>query len=404
MTTGLNTSNTSPEELNKLLSKARISLMLKQDFIFFATVLLSMKFVWDDTHRTAWTNGLKIGFNRNFFLSLTPDERIFVLVHECCHVAYMHTLRLGTRDRKEFNIAADHVINLMLIARGFTMPAIGLADKQYRDLSTEQVYDILMQRKAQNQPTPDNGLEDLRSPGEDEGEGSTSDGDGDTPSQGHEMSEADAKAAIDDILVRAALQCKMTGAPPGSIPSEIELYLAKLLNPKLPWQQILRKWLSTMTKSGYTFKKPNRRFFPEHYLPSMWGEGKLTDFQAWVDISGSETDDDFLRFISEINGIMRMMKPKKIELGQFDTCIKSITPVRNIMDLAKVKFHGRGGTLITEVLDHIEKTKPRLAMIFSDGGFYHDRETCNANILWMIHDNPNWTAPFGRVIHYNTHS
>jgi predicted metal-dependent peptidase len=380
-------------QLNKLLDKAKIGLMQHPETHFFTTILFSMKFVWDDAHPTAWTTGLKLGFNRNFFLSLRPEERIGVLVHECCHVAYMHTVRLGTRDRNLFNIAADHVINLYLLERGFKLPAMRLADDRFKGMSTEEVYKLLQEEQQQGAPQPQNGMPDLREPGEGDGEG-----------QGDKMPADDLKRSLDDILVRAITHSRMANEKPGAIPGEIELYLDKLLDPKLPWQTILRKWLKSLGKFDYSWKRPNRRFMPDHYLPSLWSEGAMVDFQAWVDISGSETDEDFQRFVSEINGILRMMKPKKIELGQFDTCIKSITPVRNVVDLANVKFHGRGGTVITDVLDHIEKTKPKVAMIFTDGGFYHDRDTCNTNILWMIHDNPDWTAPFGKIIYYNTHT
>jgi predicted metal-dependent peptidase len=373
--------------LKKLLNQAKIGLMQKPGSAFFTTILFSMKFVWDDTHPTAWTTGLKVGFNPNFFHSLTPDERIGVLVHEACHPAYMHIgARKGNRDHKLWNAAGDHVINLMLEARGFKLPGFRLADPRFTDMSTEQVYDILHaeQQQMPTMPKPECGMDDLR----------------DAP----DMDDRTLKKAIDDIIIRAATMSKMANEPPGSVPGGIDLYLDQLLNPKLPWQTIVRKWLKELGKFDYSWKRPNRRFFPQHYLPSLWSEGAMVDFQAWMDISGSETDEDFLRFISELHGILKMMKPKKIELGQFDTHIKSITTVRNVMDLANVKFTGRGGTNITEVLDHIEKTKPKVAMIFSDGGFCHDREHCSASVLWIIHDNPEWTAPFGKVIHYKTHT
>lgn len=381
--------------LNKLLAKAKVGLMASRESTFFTTLLFSMKFTWDESCPTAWTTGLRLGFSPHFFLWLTPEERIFVLVHECCHPAYMHIgSRRGTRDPQLWNAAADHVINLYLKSRGFTMPRIGLCDSRFTDMSTEQVYTILKDEQDMGQGSPDmQGMEDLREPGQ----GGPDDTDGG-------MGKADVKRAMDDILIRASVQSKMAGEAPGSMPGDIELYLAKLLDPKLPWQTILRKWLKSLGKFDYSFKKPNRRFFPKHYLPSLWSEGAMVDFQAWVDISGSETDDDFLRFISELHGILRMMKPKKIELGQFDTEIKSINTVKSITELSKVTFHGRGGTRITDVLNHIEKTKPKVAMIFTDGGFRHDRTQIagNVNVLWMIHDNPNWTAPFGKVIHYNT--
>jgi predicted metal-dependent peptidase len=351
-----------------------------------------MKFIWDDTQQTAWTTGLKLGFNRAFFLRCSPEERIGVLVHECYHVAAMHILREGKREHDLFNQAADHVINLDLESRGFKLPSFRLADPRFIGMGTEEVYNILFAEKQQGAPQMPNGMDDLRQPG-----------DGD-PSEGG-VDPDTYKRQLDDILIRAVVQSKMANDRPGTIPGEIELYLDNLLDPKLPWQSILRKWLKSLGKFDYSWKRPNRRFMPQHYLPSLWSEGAMIDFQAWVDISGSETDEDFQRFISELAGILRMMKPKKIELGQFDTCIKSIEKVSTVEQLVNVKFHGRGGTIITEVLDHIEKTKPKVAMIFTDGGFRMDRKSINGvNVLWMIHDNPNWTAPFGKVIHYNTHS
>ncbi len=381
----------SDPKLTKALNQAKIGLFQKSDSAFFAHIFFSMKFVWDDTHSTAWTTGLKVGFNPQFFMSMTPGQRIGVMVHECCHPAFLHMARTGNRDHDLFNVAADHAINLMLLDRGFELPSFAFADKRFAGMSTEEIYNILEAEKQQGAPTPSNGMPDIRQPGDgEEGEA--------------KMDNAAYKNAIEDIIIRAKVHSQMSNDKPGTIPGEIEMYLDRLLNPKLPWQTILRKYLKEMAKHDYSWKRPNRRFMPDHYLPSLWSEGAMMDFQAWVDISGSETDEDFLRFISELDGILRMMKPKKIELGQFDTSIKSIDVVRNIVDLVNVKFTGRGGTNITAVLDHIEKTKPKLAMIFSDGGFYHDREHCSTNVLWMIHDNPNWTAPFGRVIHYETHN
>lgn len=388
------------QTLGKLLNKAKIGLMQKADSFFFATILFSMKFVWDDTMPTAWTTGLRLGFNRDFFRRCTPGERIFVLVHECCHVAYMHIARTGNRDRKLFNIAADHVINLMLEERGFEMPSWVCKDPRFKGMGTEQVYDLLLQEQQAGMPPPqDTGMDDIRAEGEDGNPG----GEPVTGPNGKPMTPAEVKRTIDDIIIRAVTQSKLGGDRAGTVPGEIELYLDKLLNPKLPWQTILRKHLSEKMKSGYSWKKPNRRFFPQHYLPSHWGEGKLASLQAWVDISGSETDEDFLRFISEVHGVVSKHKPETLDLGQFDTEIKSITKIKSIMDMAKLKFHGRGGTIITDVLDHIEKTRPKLALIFTDGGFRMDRERCNSDVIWMIHDNENWTAPFGKVIHYTTH-
>lgn len=367
------------DDTRKLLDKAKIGLMQKADSAFFTTILFSLKFKWDDTCATAYTDGTTLGFNPTFFTSMTVDERIGVLVHEAMHVAYLHMDRLETREQDLFNQAADHVINLQLLAQGFRLPALRLADERFKDMGTEQVYNILLAEKKEGNPTPSNQMQDLRSPEKPE----------------------DLVRQVQDILVRARIHSQMAEDKPGTIPADIELYLDQLLNPKLPWTTILRKYLTTYDKHDYSWKKPNKRHFPEYYLPSLYGES-LMDLCFAVDISGSETDADFLRFVSEVTGVFRMMKPKKISLIQWDDSIKSVHQIRSLKQLADVKFQGRGGTDIAPVLAWATEHKPKLLIVFTDGEFYMPYEAYTGDVLWLIHDNPTWTAPYGKVIHFTT--
>ena len=126
------------------LSKAKIALMSRSDSAFFTTLAFSLKHEFDPSVPTARTNGKRVLYNPDFFMALGVEERVFLMLHETMHCAYLHMDRLQTRDKQRFNEAADHVINLQLIERGFKMPAIGLADPQYKDMSTEEVYDLLM--------------------------------------------------------------------------------------------------------------------------------------------------------------------------------------------------------------------------------------------------------------------
>lgn len=356
------------------LSKAKIHLMSKPDSAFFTTICFSMKHIWDDSIPTACTDGKEIRYNPQFFMALTYEEQVFLILHESMHVAYLHMTRLGNRIHSRWNAACDYVINLQLVDRGYKMPSCGLLDQQYRDMSADQVYKLLPDN-------PPNDMEDIRP----------------CPNGTEEQLTAD----VQDILVRAAIASKMAGNKPGSIPSDIEIYLDKLLNPKLPWTRLLQRYLSSFSKNDYTFRKPNRRFFPKYHMPTLYGE-KLIDLAIAVDTSGSVSDEEFKAFITEVASILRMMKPDKITLLQFDTAIKSINKVRNVKELETLKFTGRGGTLIHPVLDWAEKTRPQLLLIFSDGGFTFRRiSDPGNNILWVIHNNANWKAPFGRVIHYS---
>jgi predicted metal-dependent peptidase len=363
------------------LRKAKIALMDTPDSSFFASICFSMKHVWDDTVSTACTDGTTIYWGPKFFLETLVDaaERVFVMIHETLHVAYFHPQRLQSgmcHDRA--NIAMDHVINLQLIERGFKAPTKFqiCADPQFKGMSWEQVYKLL----------PDNPgkplMKDVR------------------PGSGDPIKSEQLTQEIQDILVRASIQSKMDNDKPGTIPGDIQIYLNGLLDPKLPWHRILQKYLNTFSKNDYSFRKLNRRFFPDHYMPSFYGE-KLMDLTIAVDISGSVSNADFHVFVSEIASILRMMKPSKITLIQFDTAIKSIDEVHNIEELMGVKFTGRGGTEITPVLEWANKNKPQLLMMFTDGEFRFPKLQTKSAMLWLIHNNNRFTAPFGKVIHYS---
>lgn len=358
------------------LSKAKIQLMSRPDSAFFTTLAFSLIHEFSDKVSTAATNGKHIYYNPKFFMSLSHDERIFLILHEAMHCAYLHMERLQSRDARKFNIAADHVINLQLIERGFKMPSVGLADKAYSGMSTEEVYNALP-ASAEKDPMPGFG-EDLQEP-EGPVEALASD--------------------IQDILVRASLQSKIAQDKAGTIPGDIQIFLDRLLKPKLPWNRLLQKYLQNFSKNDYSFKKPNRRFFPSHYLPSLYSEN-LMNIAVAVDTSGSVSDSEFNRFVTETASILRMMKPEKITVVQFDTSIKSTDDVRNVQDLMGIQFTGRGGTRIDPVIEWANKTKPQLLLLFSDGRFRFSNQKANSKTLWLIHDNPKFEAPFGKVIHY----
>lgn len=356
----------------KALDKAKIALMSKADSAFFTTVCFSLKHVWDETIPTACTNGTEIRYNPQFFMSMNEHERVFLLVHEAMHVALLHITRLKGRNHKKWNMAADYVINLMLVERGFTMPKEGLLNKSYAGLSTEQVYDLIPDQQAEDFP-----MDIEEAPG-------------DLPAMEEEIKE---------ILVRASVASKMAGDKPGSIPGDIQIYLDKLLKPKLPWKVILRRFIQSFAKDDYTFTRPNRRFFPKHILPGLKSE-KLIDLAIAVDTSGSVTDEEFKRFVSEVSGILKMMQPDEITLVQFDTEIKSVDPIKNLRELGQVNFVGRGGTKIGPVLDWAKENKPQLLLVFSDGEFHWPGDKLKSPTLWMIHNNKRFQAPFGQVIHY----
>lgn len=364
----------------KALDKAKIQLMARPDSMFFTTVCFSMKHIWDESISTAGTNGLQILFNPAFFMELDPEEQVFLLLHETLHVALDHITRKGERDHSTYNAAADYVINLMLVNTGFRMPQGGLLDRKYEGWSTGHVYEDLMQNPPPKPPPVP--WDDIIQPGTEE-------------------ESQIIKDAIDDVLVRAALQSKIAGDKPGSIPGEIELYINSLLNPKLPWNRILQRYITKLSKNQYTWRKPNRRYFPKHRLPTQYSES-LCDIAVAIDTSGSVSDAEFHRFASETYAILKHEKPTSLTLLQFDTEIRNNTTIHKPSDLKNTTFTGRGGTRIGPVIEWAAANRPNLLLIFTDGGFHNHSPDPKLPIIWMINDNPKWQAPWGKVIHFDT--
>lgn len=362
----------------KQLDVAKIQMMTYGDTAFISTVCFSMQHIWDDSIPTACTNGTYIKYNTKFWLSLDPDEQLFVLLHETWHVAFAHMGRLMDRGPRKWNIAADYVINYMLVSRGYKIPKGGLYDPQYADMSTEEVYDLLPENPKSELP-----MEDLVPSG-------------DTPDEIEE-----AQSRLDDILVRASMQSSMHTDGAGMMPGEVELYINSLLAPKLPWTRILQKYVAKVIKSGRSFRRPNRRYFPKHILPTRYSEG-LCDIAIAGDISGSVSDEVFRQYLSEAYYVLSKCKPNSLTFMQFDTTIKQVDEIDSPEALKNVKLHGRGGTDINPVIRWVAENKPSLTIILTDGQFYLQEPNPGVPVIWAISDNTNFDPAYGRVIHLKT--
>lgn len=377
------TTETPHAEAQKALDKAKIQLMSSPDTAFFTTVCFSLKHQWNDKIPTACTNGRWVHYNPEFFMKCSPAEQVGLMLHETLHVVFMHMTRLNERDPMKWNIATDYVINLIIKDRGFELPKGALLDDAYRDMHADEVYDLLPEPDPKDPPEIH-----FEMPKEDDG----------SPVDPNQV-----KDDIGDVLVRAQIQSKLAGDKAGTIPGEIEVFLNRLLKPKLPTGKLLRRYFNGFARTDYTWMKPNRRFFPEHHLPSQHGEA-LGHVAIAVDASGSVSDGEFTRFISEIAGVFRKHKPELITLITFDTSIRQVDEIKSAKDLHKISFKGRGGTAIRPVVDWAVEHQPKVMLVFSDGGFYFHEDTVipqKVPFLWLIHQNPGWQAPYGRVIHYD---
>lgn len=376
-------------QLTRLMDRTKTKVFLNTNGAFLAPLMCSMDFVWDETHPTAYTNGLVVGWNPYFFLSLDEETRISVLLHELWHVALLHMLRRGTRDPKLWNYAADYVINNMLDDENRVFNNCSpLIDHQYDGMTTEEVYDLLLTNKPQMKPKPQ-----FVNPGSGEA------GDEDIVEvPGGASEQAAVQHQVASKVVAAAHASKMAGKLPGAV----ESVLSKFLAPKLPWKVILAQFFNELCNQDYSWSRPNRRY-QDMYLPSLVDDNEgLEHLIYYLDVSGSITDEDIIRFHSEFKYVKDTFAPEKMTMVQFDTVIQKEEVFLKDDPFEETHVIGRGGTSLVCVREHIIEHEPTAVVIFSDL-YCSPMEPLPAHvdipIIWICVNHAGATVPTGHLVH-----
>ena len=371
------------KEVLRAVDKAKFEMMMVDSgTTFFTALLAGMKYVYNDDHQYAATDGITIWLNPDFIDILPTDEIIGLLLHELGHVIYQHVIICfeNKLDPDTHNIAADHYINLWLLGMGYTLPHTpqAYADKKYLGWSTMQIYNDLMANPKQK---PQNFVMDvLRAP--------------------KGMDAQEQKLKLTNNILKAVMQAEIADDI-GSIPGEILQTVEKIRSPELPWTVILANYMDVYAKDDYSWGRPNKRYMPEFYLPIMRSVhmGQVT---IGMDVSGSTSGRILGIQFAEVKYIFETLQPELLHLMTFDTDVHLDEIYRVGDDLDEVEIQGGGGTNVVPLLDSIQKETPMLALIFTDGYFsMPNMDDIETDIIWIITGNPSSDPPKGIVIHFN---
>jgi len=368
------------------MDKAKSQLLLHQ--CFFASLLLRLPIEENDQIPTMATDGKRIIYNEKFAQSLNVQELMTVLCHEVYHIIFEHMLRRGTRDRERWNIATDFAINIILQDARFQLPKQVLLDEKYRGKYAEQIYNMLPAMKTIKLPS-----------GWNIGEVNDMTDKNGRPMSGDEIE--DASTQVKAAVKEAALIAKMAG----KLPADIERLLGDLLDPKIPWREVLAKFLTISVKNDYTWKMPNKRYVAGGiYLPRL-DEPELGDMVFVCDTSGSITDKDLVDLMSEVKGILMAFPTKSFWLLGCDTKVASAQELNFQDEIHKPK--GGGGTCYKEPFKWVEKQglDPVCLIYLTDGdcNSFPDKSP-EYPVLWVLTGDPSYyretwkNPPFGDVI------
>ena len=282
---------------------ARVGLLLQHPF--FGNMATRLRILAaDDWLPTAAVDGRNLYFNTQFFNAMSNKEIEFVIAHEILHCVFDHLGRREDRDPMLYNIAADYIVNNLLVRDKIgKKPSIVdcYQDFKYEGWQSEAVYDDLFEQAEQNGKEFLEQLgemldEHLDMDGEDDNGGDNGE---DKDTNGNNVSKKKPKFSkeeikkIKDELKESMLSSAQT-AGAGNVPGEIQRMIKELTEPKMNWRELLRQQIQSTIKNDYTFSRPSRKgWHTGAILPGMNFMDTI-DIAVAIDMSAVPIDDPVL--------------------------------------------------------------------------------------------------------------
>jgi predicted metal-dependent peptidase len=365
---------------------------------FMAALHLPLNKIYTTEIERACTNGVDLIINPVWFNSLTDSQREMVCAHEGLHPALGHCgAKSDIKKMTAFpndmlcNIAMDHAINLLLKSAGYAITDDAYCDKQFTDMSWEQIYRIL---DAQNTKTSSTTTCNVI------GQGIPDDSDADGQSIPDD-SDADGKIAnpvdsipgdIDKQLVEAEIKIRVSIAEAeakkrGKLGATQQRVIDQLLKPKIHWPSTLEHLLQHIRGIEESWTKPNRRYVSQGmYLPDVNPEPRLPPVFIAGDSSGSVNKHEIEQFWSEIRDIMASLKP---ELVYFAWCSSYLGKVFELeadnMPNEPIWPDVSGGTDFEPPFQYIDKhnIEPAAVIYFTDGHAPTNFKEPDYPVIWI---------------------
>ena len=365
-------------DLMKRLSKAKTGLILEHPFI--GSVAINMPFELDETIETAATNGKRVKFNPKFIEGLTDEELKFLVAQECLHPMLEHNYRRNGRSPMRWNKACDYVINHLLDQEkiGKFIQGGCLDSNIYNagNGTSDGIFNILPE---------DGGNGGGDGPG---GAGNDlEDGEGSPAEQQQEAAEWKVKVA------QAAQAAKMMG----KLSANMQRFVDEVLQPKVDWRDVLRRFVQKAKTDERTFARPNRRFLSQGlYLPSVTGE-VLGEIVIAVDCSGSIGQREINEFATEVKSLKEDGNPSALHVVYFDSEVSHYEYFGRD-DEVHIEAHGGGGTAFSPIFKYLDDNAivPVACVVLTDLCCDDFGNVPDYPVLWV--SNHSDKAPWGEVV------
>ena len=395
----------------KRLQKAQMRTLFQVPF--FAAGVAKLPVVFDDGVPTACTDGERVRWNPQFFDKLEDQQLVTVLCHEVAHCMLGHIWRApGGCDWEQWNIATDHAVNNML--KGFSAQVMGqrladpfpspdgacVCDPAYAGLAEEIIYQRLGTKPpgqgGKSGGASGKGQGKKTSPGSNgaQKQGTPGPGQIEKPKNGPGSASKQGKLKNDweRVLIDACSTAK------GDLPAGLDRLVDRMLNPAVPWWELLRRFLREQAADDYNFMVPDPYYADSGFLLPSLSSDRIGAVVFATDTSGSISDTLLAQYQSEKQRCLDDLRPARLVDIYCDAAIHKVKEY-SPGEIIDRDAPGGGGTDFRPVWEHCANMPalPKCAVYLTD--LYGDFGTDPGYpVLWVT-----WTkdlkAPFGETIY-----
>jgi predicted metal-dependent peptidase len=403
-------SDTELEEIaHSRMERARIDILLEQPFLATALLSIPMRGTSEQSISKALvTDGRRIVYRHDLVAALDRPRVRRLVMHALMHALLKHPERGGARESGPWTLACDIAIDLLFKELGLEPGNDASVLAPFAGLSAEGIYDKVVSLPQGSRPRmapADDAM--LRSAGSsaDHAEHEVFER---TMSGTETPSPLQLEQLNRDLLeaVRAAAKrAPGCGAGAGSGSAEIDA----AAGPQVSWSERLARFMRASNDRDWSFARPNRR----HIWRGLYLPGPLPidggRFVVAIDTSGSMSDADLARILSEVDAI-RTQCASELTVMQFDAEIHAVAEFSRFAEedsavgsTKVMRMYGRGGTDIRLPFEWAErelaKGREISALIVCTDGFgpLPDEAPRELPVLFLL--TPNHRSPrFGERV------
>ena len=391
---------------NELITKAKIQIQKKNSFFAYLSLFLKFqesKDLPEEAGMGVDTKG-NCFYKKEFVESITKGDNTAelegVITHEILHLAFLHLLRLGSRDRNAWNVATDLAINTLLRDNDFSLPegvllpeynnsfniGNGKVIKDINKKTAEEIYDelpVIKSKKNVYYILSDEDDEDNQNQNKNQKGNGKGDGKGkkkikvelgkrfDKHIFGEGLTQKE-REKIEKDWANKLSEAVNVSRMKGDTPVGIERLIGKLHREQIDWKSLLQRYIMNMLPYNYSYARSHKKSISiGAYMPDVLKE--KIDVAVCVDTSGSIGQKELNDFLSEIIGIARAFQERvDMRLITHETEVNNDWKIENgnIEKIKKLKIEGGGGTSHIEPFEYIKKNiNDCKAVIFLTDGY-----------------------------------